>query len=226
VGLPCLTYGTPTIEVGHHILVADTPGQVVRVHVEGGDSVQGVTFNLQIADGGPEAGGEMRGPVIRQVDLLTNTVFATNNTGQRDLGSFPQIAIHATTTAAGSVPASGLLATVTIDTTGVTNGVFALSMSNTLNGATDFAGIPANIPDGSITVEQTGSPSLGIAYSNSAFVLTFDPVPGRSHEVDRLQDLESGSGWTVLPGAPHDAGVAIDTNLVSAGFYRLRVSDP
>jgi len=151
---------TPVIDVGHHVLLPDTPGQTFQVSVTGGDLVQGLNFNLQVADGGPEWGGVIDGPAIEALDILTGTIFDGNNTGTVDLdggppsGSdiAPQYEGRSTTTDSGSVPASGLLATVTIDTTGFSSGTWDLFLSNTLNGPTDFAGLPASITDGSIRV--------------------------------------------------------------------------
>ena len=64
----------------------------------------------------------------------------------------PQVWIQSTTTAEGTATADGLLATLTIDTTGFLDGSFDLSLGNTLDGATDFAGLPADITDGSIRI--------------------------------------------------------------------------
>ena len=144
---------TPIIDVGNHVLQPDDPGQTIQVFVSGGDLVEGLNFNAQIADGGPEAGGAVRGPHITTADIVTGTIFANDNTGQRDPGSFPQIAIRRTTTNDDdTVMAQGLLATLAIDTTGFTSGTFPLKLGDTLNGPTNFAGVPAMITDGSISI--------------------------------------------------------------------------
>jgi len=154
-----LAAADPLIEVGTHELLPNTPSQTVRLFVSGGDAVQGLNFNLQVADGGPEVpGGSIDGPAITDVDILTATIFDGNNTGAQDvlqdLGlDYPQAAVYTTTTLSGTVAADGLLATVTIDTTGFYYGTWDLRMEDTFNGPTDFAGIGATVLDGSITIQ-------------------------------------------------------------------------
>ncbi len=55
----------------------------------------------------------------------------------------------------GTVPAEGLLAVVTIDTTGFDRGSWVLRVSGTANGDTDFAGLAATLVDGSITIAHS-----------------------------------------------------------------------
>jgi hypothetical protein len=156
------------IDVGGHELLPDTPNQTVQVFVSGGDAVQGLNFYAQVADGGPAAGGTITGPSITAVNILSGTIFASNNAGQDDPGSLPQLAARTTTTASGTVSASGLLATLTFDTTGfTTTQSWALSLGDTLNGPTDFAGVPITITDGSISVipEPESVAILGLVMS-------------------------------------------------------------
>ena len=159
-GLSQLARATPIIDVGEHELLANTPDQSIQIMVAGGDDVQGVNFRIQVADGGthPEVGGSIDGPVITDIDLMTGTIFDGNHTGQNSLLSFPQVSVQSITTETGTVPANGLLATVTFDTTGFSDGEFNLHIGDTRDGATDFAGIPVNIMDGSLRVvpEPTG----------------------------------------------------------------------
>jgi autotransporter-associated beta strand protein len=151
----------PQISVGNHILLTNTPNQVIQISVSGGQPIQGLDLNVQIADGGIPAGGTSTGPVIQSVDLLTGTIFQSNNTNVTDVDRaggvdlVPMFEGCQTTTASGAVNASGLLATVTIDTTGFDDPqTFTLDLSVTANGPTDFAGIPALIADGTITLER------------------------------------------------------------------------
>lgn len=156
---------TPTIVVGSHNLQPNQPDQTVQIFVSGGDLVAGVNFYIQTANGGPEAEAEgwippgtaIVAPAITNLDLLTGTIFAENNLGQLGglpPGAYPQIAFGGTLLASGYVPADGLLATVTIDTTGFLSGSFALSL--TVAGLpTDFAPIPINITDGTINLVNT-----------------------------------------------------------------------
>ena len=149
------------IVVGNHVLQPNRAGQEIPIYVFGESPVAGVNFNVQIGDAELVANGGVAAPTIEHVEILTGTIFGSNHTGLRasmdDPDSFsgvPQHGYQATTTASGTVIAGGLLATVTIDTTGVRNGSWTLGMSNTVNGPTDFAGLTATIIDGSIELAQ------------------------------------------------------------------------
>jgi len=168
----------PTIVVGTHELRPNQPGQTVQIFVTGGDDVGGVNFYVQTANGGPEAeaqgwippGTAIVGPAITEFDLLTGTIFAGDNMGQfggLPPGAFPQIALGGTVMNNGYVPANGLLATVTIDTTGFLSGSFALSLS-VADVTTDFAGIPADITDGAIHIVADAEPPANQPPSASA----------------------------------------------------------
>lgn len=156
----------PMINVGTHELFADTPGQTLEIYVSGGDAVSGVNFNIQVADGGPETGGSIDGPVITGLDILTGTIFAASNSGSVNPEAlagldYPQWESRTTLTAGGTVAASGLLATVTLDTTGFSAGQsFDLIMGGptALNGPTDFAGLTAVITNGLINLVAAGIP--------------------------------------------------------------------
>lgn len=180
--------------LGTYRLLPDTPGQEIEVFVRpdenttadsgetADDEVQGVNFNIQVGDGGPEAGRSDDGPVITAVDLFTGTIFEGNNTG---LGSgagvlVPQVAFFSTTTASGTVTADGLLATVTIDTTGFfpEDGPFGLVLSQTLNNPTNFGTVSPEITDGQIViVPEPGTLAL--------FGLAGVALLHRSRRVDR-----------------------------------------
>jgi hypothetical protein len=203
----------PRIVVGSHVLEPNTPGQTIPIYVSGGWPVQGLNFNIQVADGGPAAGGTLTAPVIADVDILTGTIFAATNTGLRTddddpagADAVPQHEYRGTTTAAGTVSAEGLLATVTIDTTGFERGSWSLVISNTINGATDFAGLPATIVDGLIVLPRT--------WSN----------PNNAHDVDGngrvspldallvINYLNSHPGVSMLPAMPHSPPPYYDVN--------------
>jgi hypothetical protein len=146
------------IVVGDHPLLPNKANQTIQISVTEGDAVQGLNLYLQIADGGTLAGGSVNGPTITSVDILSNTIFSDNNTGVRNPGSLPQVAARVTTTSAGTVNAEGLLATLTIDTTGFTDGSWSLNLNDTLNGPTDFAGVPVVTYDGSIFIAEVPEP--------------------------------------------------------------------
>ncbi len=151
------------IDVGSHNLAPNTPGQQILIRVTGGEQVQGLDFNVLVADGGSQLGGNIEGPAITKTDIILGTIFQENNTGVQDLGVFfRQFDARSTTTASGTVVADGVLATLTIDTTGFFQGTFDLILSNTPNGPTDLPrlnnGVAVRITDGTIhVVPEPGS---------------------------------------------------------------------
>jgi hypothetical protein len=155
-----------SVNVGLHSLYANVSGQKVKLNVSGGDLVDALNFFVQIGDGGVAASGYRgTGPLITEVDILTGTIFAGNNSGQTDLtgGLVPlpaEIALVGTDTASGSVTASGLLATLTIDTTGYAAGsTFDLKLKGTLNGDSSFGLDPITITNGSIVLVPVPEPA-------------------------------------------------------------------
>lgn len=141
----------PSIVVGTHYLNVNQAGQTIPIYVSGGDEVQGLEFNVCI-------GGGTQGPIFEDVDILTGTIFEGNNTGINP-GSYinPRCAYQGTTTSSGTVVADGLLATLTIDTTGLFSGEYTLSLINTPEGKTNFAGVDVDIVDGLIVVPEPAS---------------------------------------------------------------------
>lgn len=142
----------PSISVGNHQLQANTPDQIIALYVTGGDAIEALNLSAQIADGGSAGGGTDTGPVFTSLDLLTGTIFGANNFGQFGDSLDPQLAIASTITNSGTVSADGLLATLTVDTTGVWSGSYDLKLSDTLNGTTDFGDIDPTITNGTIQV--------------------------------------------------------------------------
>ena len=166
----CMTFqaaaGASTVNVGTNPIYANVSGQKVTLNVSGGDLVDALNFFVQIGDGGnPSLGYRGTGPAITEVDILTGTIFSGNNTGQTDLtaGLLPlpaQIALVGTDTISGSVTASGLLATLTIDTTGYSAGSsYDLKLKGTLNGDSSFGLDPMTITNGSIVLVAVPEPS-------------------------------------------------------------------
>ncbi len=157
----------PIIIVGSHSLLPDLPEQVISITVSGGELVQGLDFRVQVADGGPHPpiNGEIAGPHITAVDLVSETIFSGNHSGQVDSLRSPQLWVQTVTTAPETAPndwvaADGLLATITVDTTGFLEGTYDLVLSGTRDGSTDFGGIEAQITDGSIRIVPEPHTSL------------------------------------------------------------------
>jgi hypothetical protein len=141
------------VTAGTHVLAPDMAGQQVPILVSGGEAVSGIDFFVQVGDGGTTVGGDDTGPRITQVDLTSGTIFASNNTGVF-LDPAPLIWGATTTTESGSVSASGVLATLTIDTTGMFGGQFDLVLNPPSTGPTAFAdpGITTSLIHGSLSI--------------------------------------------------------------------------
>ena len=145
--------------VGDHQLEPNTAGQEILIYVDGDDAVQGLNFQIQIDDGVLPPG--QTAPKITAVDITTDTIFGNSNNGSHGNLSESMVWARWTTTdeelSTATVTADGLLATVTIDTTGISGGVFDLTL-DTLDGKTDWGGSPGVEPpelrDGSITVGE------------------------------------------------------------------------
>jgi hypothetical protein len=149
-----------TINVGNFQLLPNTPDQTVTLNVSGVSGAAALDFFVQVADGFPTVpGSTSNGPNITSVDIVTGTLFASNNDGgQFGAISDPQrwyrgVLTQPNTTVSGS----GTLATLKIDTTGFTSGSWTLNVKNVFNGQTtfydaNFNPIAANITDGTISI--------------------------------------------------------------------------
>ncbi|MFC1757754.1 hypothetical protein ACFL2H_03170 [Planctomycetota bacterium] len=157
-----------TITVGDHELQANTSGQIVEIFVEGGEAVPGVDLFVQIGDGGPALStfglpSGYHAPALTNVELIDGTIFdgitdAPTNIGAPELD---QVAFYtlALIGAAEAVPANGILAKLTVDTSGFYGGSWDLMLDQVLpfaefNGpyTTNFAGVLADITNGQISI--------------------------------------------------------------------------
>jgi hypothetical protein len=141
------------VNAGTHVLAANMAGQQVPIVVSGNDAVSGIDFFVQVGDGGATVGGDDTGPRITQVDLVSSTIFAGNHTGVF-LDPAPLIWGATTTTASGSVSANGVLAMLTVDTTGMFVGQFDLVLNPPSTGPTAFAdsGITTSLTNGLLAI--------------------------------------------------------------------------
>ena len=144
-----------SIDVDENRLLPDRTGQTVQIWVTGAEQVSGLNFCVQIGDGGPELVDYglppgIDGPSISAIDLQTDTIFGIENSTQIAGDSIPQVAFCSVFTNSGSVVASGLLATLTIDTTGFRSGAWDLVLSGVLGQSTDFAPDAISIINGTI----------------------------------------------------------------------------
>jgi autotransporter-associated beta strand protein len=144
------------IEGGTHFL---SPGVQVRVPimVSGGDLAAGLNLWVQIGDGGTANGGSLTAPIITAVDIVgPGTVFNSSNTGQYAFQSGGLMWGASTTTnppaSAASVPATGTLAYITIDTTGATTRTYPLRLQGVASSVFPPSGADTSL------VALTGSP--------------------------------------------------------------------
>ena len=172
----------PTIIVGTHLLKPNLAGQSLPVYVTGGQLVSGVNLFVQIGDGGPELSDlglppGVDGPAVTGIDLKNGTLFQNVVDPPFVELTVPQVAFAAIAITAPNeqVTANGLLATLTVDTTGLFGGVFALQLDQVLpmlgDGpfATDFGGLPIHITNGSLEVISAQIEGRHVFYNNSKF---------------------------------------------------------
>jgi len=141
-----------SITVGTWSYAVSDPGvKQIPIFVTGNEVINGVQFNAQVADSGPDAIGSIVGPKIVSdasngyAILAPGTLFQPNNNGASD--PYPghdfgyQVLFVGTLTNSGTIQLNGtpqLLATLFIDTTGIAPGVYALNLGDTVNGSSAF----------------------------------------------------------------------------------------
>jgi len=133
------------------------------------DSTQGLTFNAQLGDGGPDVGGVDVTILMTGDAVGPGTLFEPNHNAQND-GSAPPSFVNLTfTTQSGTVPipvGSSLLAVLTFDTTGFNPGDnWDLLLAGTVNGDTQIlsAAGALSIENGHVTiVPEPSSIVLGL----------------------------------------------------------------
>lgn len=172
--------GAAIVTVGNHTLLANTPGQTITISISGAEQVAGEDLFAQIGDGGSINGGINTKPVFSNVDIIHGTIFDGNNTGAQgdpngvppgSNAGHPLIWLDSTVTNSGTVSDNGLLATLTVDTTGLNSGTFPLLLSGVANTlgtfnttVRDAAGAPIalTIQNGTITVAAPEPSTVGL----------------------------------------------------------------
>ncbi|MEM8872654.1 MAG: hypothetical protein AAGD32_00205 [Planctomycetota bacterium] len=151
-----------TIDVGTFNLAADTPGQTLEINVTGGDAVAGVDFFAEIFNDALAVT-----PVIADVDLLTGTIFGELGSANQTNSIAEPTRIYSIIDATETANADGLLVTLEVDTTGVSDASFNLLLAGVADGAADTqffdlagAGITTNIVNGLIVVAAVPEPAL------------------------------------------------------------------
>src|SRR5215216_518350 len=69
------------ITVGSHVLLANTPNQIITIQVTDAEQIAGEDFFAQIGDGGVLNGGRNTNPIFTNVDIINGTIFASSNNG-------------------------------------------------------------------------------------------------------------------------------------------------
>lgn len=201
------------INVGQHILLANTPGQTIALQVTGGEYIAGLDFFAQIGDGGPElvnvglpAGTD--GPAITDVDLKTQTVFDATPAIQVDQPRsgvvqvfFASIALTSPPPGLQTVPAAGYFATLTVDTTGITSGTFDLLLS----------GVLPDLTGGPFATQLIGSGGNPIASTIVNGSITIVDVPEGDYSRNGVVDTADYTVWRDTLGQNGD-GLAADGN--------------
>jgi hypothetical protein len=134
----CLTASAqaiPTIVVGNHNLLPNTAGQQIPINVTGigVNEVNGITLSVMTNDGGVPYGGTP-GPIITAVDDDSGPTIGVPPsvaTGHNAPAEFFDNQLYSGNflTVSGFVTvANGLVATLTIDTTGFAGGVYDLQL--------------------------------------------------------------------------------------------------
>lgn len=185
----------PTVNVGQHDILPDTPHQAIPVYVRSSEAIEGVDLYVQIGDGGIGVGGADTGPRIEGIDLLSGTIFQDNHSGIWDLdnnawwpGGEDGILMFEgleMVTDQGAVPADGLLAIIYIDTTGFreVGQTWELRLAGTVNGDTDFGLTAAAIINGSVRIRALPTADPGAGYTlDEGGVLALDATGSTSAE--------------------------------------------
>lgn len=166
---------TYAITVGDHDLLPDQAGQTVEIYCSGGGAFEMVDFRLRVGNGTAVPAK----PVIESVDLLTGTMFQTNNFGGQDDSLAEPYHITSSVMALSEAACDGLIATVTLDTTGLTAGSWTLALGHTGGGPTELYGLDQNflpvllgttLTDGTITIVPEPL-SLGLLGSGMGMLL-------------------------------------------------------
>ena len=175
-------------------LESNQAGQEVTAYVENGFGFElellGIQFNVQTGDGE----GLDLAPRITGVDILTDTAFETDNTGvaggqdtdwrwelntlENAADPYPVLPPNSTLTAA----------TITLDTTGISSGIYTLSLATPAGPTTYFdpdpagGGLPLMTLDGATLTVMPEPSVIGLLFCAwVAFALTRERRPTREH---------------------------------------------
>lgn len=205
------------VAVGNHLLLANTPNQVITIQITGGEQVAGEDFFAQIGDGGAYNSGSNSKPAFTNVDIIGGSIFAANNTGAQGdptvgNAAHPLIWADATVTGSGSVAASGKLATLTIDTTGLSSGSFPLVLT----------GVASSIgPNNNTVLNDSNGLAIPITVQNGTLMVSTLPLADFNH--NGIADAADYTIWrdTLGQAGPGLAADADGNNVVDQADYNL-----
>jgi hypothetical protein len=202
--LICSTAEAANIVVGNHVLLANTPNQTITIQITGGEQVAGEDFFAQIGDGGTYNGGSNVKPVFTNIDIIGGTIFAANNVGafgDPTVGNaaHPLIWDDGTTTVSSSVSATGVLANLTIDTTGLSSGSFPLLLTGVAN---------AIGPNNNTTLNNANGIPISLSVTNG--LLTVSPFPAADYNHNGLVDAADYTIWRDTLGQNVTGGSGAD----------------
>ena len=172
---PRVAMGSVQVDVGTQTVIGnDATPQTIYLFVNNSGSpvtVGSLDFYIELGSGAGTT------PSISSVDLLTGTIFASNNSGQSaDPGNESQLQFYSALKASGPsgsgpvIPTgSSQLAAISFVTAGTASGSFALSLSPTV-GTTDYftdtsspTGVGLSIVNGTLDVVAVPEPSNALA---------------------------------------------------------------
>jgi len=166
-----------TITVGNYIAAPGWTNFPITILVSGGDPVAGINLALQV-DAQSDLTGVQPGEPLFEYDgvdqnntawdgvggdvTAAGTIFGPNNTGfpahfESSTGDWVYMTV---TTNSGTVPASGVLAYLSISTVGAAQGLYDLNLFVDVIGSSDFAGVPATLINGTILIPEPEPASI------------------------------------------------------------------
>jgi hypothetical protein len=128
--LPAMAQAAVTVTVGNHNLVPETAGQIVDILIAATEGEGLNSMDLSLIENNLVAGG----PVITAIDLVSAaTIWGASPSTQfggvdppTSTEIFNSVAVNSTST---DVSANGILARLTVDTTGTAVGSYALEIN-------------------------------------------------------------------------------------------------
>ncbi|MGD0655261.1 MAG: autotransporter-associated beta strand repeat-containing protein [Thermoguttaceae bacterium] len=192
--------GSPLISIQDQYMLNTDAQRLIPILVSSSthELVEGVNLAVQIGDGGSVNGGTNTAPQITNLDIIgSGTIFNASNTGSTPSypsGNAPYLLVEAdTTTVIGtSVEANGVLAYLTVNSTGAALGSYQISLQNVgehvqntppLVWTTDFVDVSASFPPSAVYIhivslhETKWNAGANGAWTDSTWTSSAPPYP-------------------------------------------------